>query len=274
MNHILGKLKKREKSNKYKKLISGHALYSINTNFNNFIHYTPDHNLDEDSWFGLIEFSSKEFCIDFLKNNFNSTDYLEMDKKETELIDYIITVQNKNEFYFQKISKMQLINKKYLSLGDSFKVIESNKEIIINEIPDAIYLKNKDTLFFRKLSSITNIFKGIDSLYREATNEEVNSFLLQNFIKKSKDFTYEKVSIPNRKRISLAIEQIESFEKEQRIIIFESIKNYCPELVSEENKFKINNEDDLKLLLFGIGQRFYTTPDGKEQRIANSIIKF
>ena len=275
MSYILGKIRKngKESSHKYKILISNHKLYSTDTTFNSFIPYTPDHNLDEDSWFGLSNFSLKNFCIDFLKKDFTSTDYLNMENTETDLIDYLITIQNENEFYFQKVSKTQLINKKFLSLGDSFKIIESHKEIIINDTPDAIYLKDKDTLFFKKLSPLTTIFRGIDSLYREATNKEVNSFLSQAFIEKSKDFSHEKVSSPNRKRISLAIEQIASFEEEQKTVIFESIKNFYPNLVSEENKFKIDNEEDLKLLLFGISQKFYITADGKEKRIANSIYK-
>ena len=32
------------------------------------------------------------------------------------------------------------------------------------------------------------------------------------------------------------------------------------------------SEDELKMVLFGIEQRFYTTPVGDEKRIANSVI--
>ena len=82
----------------------------------------------------------------------------------------------------------------------------------------------------------------------------------------------DKISIPNRKRIALALSQLRNFEDDQKEIIFDSIKEYCPNLVTASDKFQISSEDDLKLLLYGIGQRFYTTPDGKEKRIANSII--
>lgn len=54
--------------------------------------------------------------------------------------------------------------------------------------------------------------------------------------------------------------------------VFTYIADYCPDLRVDINKFEIGSEDDLKMLLFGIEQRFYTTPVGEEKRIANSII--
>lgn len=36
--------------------------------------------------------------------------------------------------------------------------------------------------------------------------------------------------------------------------------------------FEVGSEDELKMLLYGIEQRFYTTVVGGEKRIANSVI--
>lgn len=52
------------------------------------------------------------------------------------------------------------------------------------------------------------------------------------------------------------------------------IGDYCPELKVAENSFEIGTEGDMKKLLFEIEQRFYTTPVGREKRIANSVIPF
>ncbi|MDU1029654.1 MAG: hypothetical protein E7A50_09265, partial [Clostridiales bacterium] len=52
------------------------------------------------------------------------------------------------------------------------------------------------------------------------------------------------------------------------------INDYCQEKVSfdaETETFSINSDDELKYLLYGIEQRFYTTPFGKEKRLANSV---
>ena len=37
-------------------------------------------------------------------------------------------------------------------------------------------------------------------------------------------------------------------------------------------KFEISSEQNLKMLLYGIEQRFYTTLIGDEKRLANSVI--
>ena len=56
------------------------------------------------------------------------------------------------------------------------KIRETGEGIIINDIPDAVYIKSEDTLYFQRLETISPIFKGIEKLYREATQEEVDRF--------------------------------------------------------------------------------------------------
>ena len=70
----------------------------------------------------------------------------------------------------------------------------------------------------------------------------------------------------------MALETLRSLSKEEQLTIFNYIRNYCPELDNKDNKFTIHNEDTLKKLLYGIEQRYYTTPVGEERRLANSVI--
>jgi len=52
------------------------------------------------------------------------------------------------------------------------------------------------------------------------------------------------------------------------------IDSYCEQKLNfdkENSKFEISTDDDLKLLIYGIKQRFYTTPFGQERRLANSV---
>ena len=109
-------------------------------------------------------------------------------------------------------------------------------------------------------------------LYREATEEETCNFLDNDFIELD-NFSAENVKKANRKRIAMATELMKHMKRKKKKIIMDSIKDYCPQLVSAEGRFRISSERDLKLLLYGIDQRFYTTPDGEEKRIANSIIR-
>ncbi len=76
----------------------------------------------------------------------------------------------------------------------------------------------------------------------------------------------------NRKKIALVKDTFLSLPKIEREQVFSYIREYCPNLKSTDDSFEVGNEEDLKMLLLGIEQRFYTTPIGKEKRIANSVI--
>ena len=41
----------------------------------NTIEYNSDYKLEDDEWFAITEFSTKEYCIEFLRTRFISTDY-------------------------------------------------------------------------------------------------------------------------------------------------------------------------------------------------------
>ena len=152
--------------------------------------------------------------------------------------------------------------------------MENEPIIVINNFADAIYKKDEDNLYFKKLTSVTSIFKGIEELYKEATQEETESFLENDFIKLDDNYSADKVKTANRKRIAMAMETLNRFSTEEKHSIFVYIKDYCEDLNFDENdsNFTITNEDDLKKLLYGIEQRYYTTPLGNERRLANSII--
>ena len=143
--------------------------------------------------------------------------------------------------------------------------------IVINDVPDAIYKKDDDRLYFRKFETITPIFKGIDELYREATDEEVDEFLGLGFINLQGEYSTEKVKKANRKRIALAMESLNRYTSEQKDTIFNYTNNYFPHLRFNGTSFEVRNEEDLKNLLYGIEQRFYTTVATYEKRCASAV---
>jgi hypothetical protein len=54
------------------------------------------------------------------------------------------------------------------------------------------------------------------------------------------------------------------------------IHSYCETKLkfdAENKKFEIKSDEELKYLLYGIEQRFYTTHIGNEKRLANSVQK-
>lgn len=271
MNCLIAKIKNRSRTITYRKVLTGKAIYSVPDNLNNSITYNPGTLLDDDSWYKIDNFSKSPYFQEMMRNDFSSVDYDDLDKSEFEKIDYLCSYQE-DVYFFQNVSRTSLQPKCWLHIGDDYKYVEDGRAININKVADAIYLKSTDTLFFVSLSKISGIFKGISELYREATDEETVSFLRNDFISLENDFGVSNVKTANRKRIAMAVDTLKSFTVEEKKKVFKYIGRYCSNLKSKDNTFSISNEDELKKLLWGIEQRYYTTIVGNEPRVANSII--
>ena len=274
MSCLIAKIKDRKKvSIYYKVLTPDGSIFETNPSELQLVAYEPDHKLDEDTWFKIEQFRQQEFCIDLLKKPFSSSEHNDISSEQYGNMDYLCAYQEEN-YFFQKVTRSLYITRKTLYFGEMVKLEDNNRRLFINERPDAVYIQSTDTLIFRNLATISSIFKGIDQLYREATNEEVTRFLNESFIKLSGDYGAAKVSKPNRKRIALASATLASMSDAEREQIPIYIDSYCRETLSfneNEQNFEISNDEQLKLLLYGIEQRFYTTPIGSEKRVANSI---
>ena len=273
MDNICVKLKQREKD-KYRKLLSvNNSLYAPFTISADMVStYTPGALLEDGEWFCIHEMSQKEYCIDILKADYSSVDFRTLDRGDFTKIDFLF-VMTENHIVFQNVSKAKLLSKRCIfALGEGYHYQDDCSEIVINDIPDAIYDKANDALYFRRLESITSIFRGIDQLYREATDEETTQFLNNEFINLKNGYSTASVKTANRKRIALAMKTLDALNDSDRNNIFAYIGDYCPELQVSEGSFEVGTEEDMKKLLFGIEQRFYTTPVGGEKRIANSVI--
>ena len=73
----------------------------------------------------------------------------------------------------------------------------------------------------------------------------------------------------------LALETLKKFNPKEKKQIVKYISKYCKNLKTNEDKntFDIGSEKELKELIYGIEQRYYTTEIGNEKRLANSVIK-
>lgn len=234
--------------------------------------YTPGATLQDDDWFCIANAREKEYSIDLLSEAFTTADFESLTRAEFKNIDYLFVIDDQFIF-FQNVSKTKLVaQKRIVHFGEGFTYKTDCAEIVIKDFPDAIYDKTTDCLYFKKLESITSIFKGIDMLYREATQEETDGFLANDFIRLKDDYSSSKVKTANRKRIALAVKTLAELSKSDREHIFQYIGDYCPDLKVSENAFEVGSENELKMLLYGIEQRFYTTPVGGEKRLANSVI--
>lgn len=276
MSQVYVNIRRRDERNKYRRLLyTDKVIYPESKELiQNSVPYSPRTLLDEGEWYFIKDFSGTDFSIDILENRLNSVDFDEFSKEDFKNIAYIF-VDEHEELYFQKVTKSRLVRRKRIvHIGEEFRYDEGTMAIALNEIPDAVYSRDADTLYFRKLSSITRIFKDIDQLYREATEDETNSFLQRDFITLKQDFSSSQVKTANRKRIALAEDTLSRLHQQDQEKIFSYIEDYCPNLRQANGTFEVGNENDLKMLLFGIEQRFYTTLVGNEKRIANSVSIF
>ena len=159
--------------------------------------------------------------------------------------------------------------------GEVAEIEKSNNRLIINELPDAIFITKSNTIIFKSLATISAIFKGIDILYKEATNQEVDDFLKSPFINIKGGYGVDVVSKPNRKRIALVVNTLSTMSDEDKADMHNYINEYCEDKIKYDEsslQYEISTDDELKYLLYGIEQRFYTTPFSKEKRLANSVI--
>ncbi len=280
MNYLIAEIKKRGKRDKvFKVLSTTEEIYTLPTDLDNPQMYDKsDYKLEDDEWFHIPNFKETDYCIDLLKDDFISTDFNQISRTNLDKLKFLVAYQTYNDrsyFFFQKVNSSQLVKKSWFKLSNTPSLEKDAPIVIINNVPDAIYSVEDDILYFKRLSAITTIFKGISELYREATQEETENFLNEDFIELQDDYDASKVKTANRKRIAMAVETFNSFTPEQKTQIFDYIKDYCPDIPfdKQNRKFAIKDEEGLKHLLWGIEQRYYTTRVGGEKRVANSVSK-
>lgn len=266
-NYIYGKVKR--KQNLFRVIETETDVYDTSQLILNGVDYNPATLIEDEELYQLTSFSTTSFVLDFLLNDLDSVNHDQIIRADLKKLSFICTLQA-NLYFFQIINSSFYVSKKWFSIDEL--TLETDKPIItINPFADAIYDKQSDILYFKKLTAAQKIFKGMDQLYREATNEETQTFLNSDFLNLNAGFALSSVTVPNRKRIALVNETLSRFSNEEKQAVYEYTNQYG-QVTYQDGKFKIENDDDLKFVLWGIEQRFYTTPIGGEKRVANSII--
>ena len=233
--------------------------------------YNPRQKLEDEEWFLLKDFSTLGFANELVGQAFNSTDYNQLTKAQFSNVVYFCAKQG-HLLLFQKVNPSQLYARKWMKVSES-PTISKEPMLVLNNFLDAIYDTETDELYFKDIARVKPIFKGIGELYRTASHTEVQTFLDNDMVALQNGYSANNVTIPNRKRIALAMDALDNFSKTDRGSITTYIENYCPDLKKNGDSFEISSETELKMLLFGIEQRFYTTEIGSKKRCANSVIE-
>lgn len=273
-----------------KNRIDKYALYgNVESLINDSIQYEPDTSLEnEDSWYFDAKFSTKDYSIDLIrnfKNNNGTVGFIDIEKNDIDKISCLVIIREisktKKYIIFQKVTpKKMLRNKTVLEFNlvikakfklDDIEIKEERNQIIINDYPDAIYSIDEDKLYFKKLENIGSIFKGIVELYREATNDEIEKFLHSDFVNTSANFFAKDVKVSNRKRIALVSDALDRLPKDEKRKIITYTRKYCPHLSYKKDRFQISSDKELKDLLYGIQEKYFTTEITGKKKCANSM---
>ena len=222
--------------------------------------------LESNECFKIENFSGEDFYPNFLKQGFAAAQFSQWNKNQKN-IDYIVNT-NGEQYYFQKFTKSQILKNHWISISGEPK-IKTDKIITIYPYANAFYQRESDILYFNKLDNLKKIFPGIESLYREATESEVNAFL-NNDSFNIDSYNKDKMGILNRKKIALVQDKLKQLKDIKKF--YAGLKNYYTRISFKNEKIIIKTEGDLKNILCHLDEKFYTTENSKEKRLANSII--
>lgn len=256
----------------FRKVLSDQTVYHDIPEFDDKRPYNDELNLRDGQWFVLEQFRQRDYAPALVKEDFNSAAWSQIGREDYDKIDYIVSAQNDgNLLIFQNVTT-RLIYKRQslLSLDEQPSLIQKDHTLVINTSADAYYVRDTDSLYFKRLLSITSIFSGINELYNEATDAEVDTLFRLSMLHVDPDFTRDKVKTANRRKIKEALDMYNNYTPEQKTQLPTYIQRYCADLLYDERerKFEISNERTLSLLLNGLCQRYYTTEISNEKKVA------
>ncbi len=262
MNFLLVKLKKEYRRSSLRDTIFDEP------DLRNSRKYDPRNAVPDCDWYYLDNIKDKEYYNEILIEE-DSLKYPMLVSKNFSEITIIMDYHDNGFLCIQNITPSIIFRKRLLQSDQT--IMLPNNNLVINDVPDVIYDKSRDRLYFKKLSSI-KILPGISIEYREATDTEVIKFIEKTNINLENGYDVSKIKIKNRKLLNLVLEKIESLPDNLVTDLINYVAKTCPKY-SLNNNFVISNEKEMNELLMVFDERQYITPVTKEKRIANSVEK-
>lgn len=265
-------VKTKGKAGTFCKVLSDKTIYENLPEFVNSRPYQDGLSLLKDQWFVLENFSQKDYAPKLVKDAFNAVEWSQINREDYDKIDYLVAVQSGgNKLIFQNITTSLILKRQsWLSFDEQPSLMNKEHVLVIHNNADAYYNRDNDSLYFQRLSAITSVFPGINELYNEATDEDVEKILQLDILNVSTDFTKSHVKTANRRKIREAMDMYDNYTPKQKEQLPIYLQKYCPDLVydSTTSKFGIDDEKKLSQFLNGLCQRYYTTEISNKKRVA------
>lgn len=237
------------------------------------IEYDPN-NTEVGQWFFVPDFNVKEGFLPLLDSDFDVADLdsLSGEQFASHNIDFI-AFYYEHRYYIQKFTKGNFLKKKWFAWnGDAVKFFEEDGLIFLNPTPNCIYDNLSHRIYFMDIAKAYAMFGNLKLDYKEATAEETAE-MLQSDIIQAVNFKASEVGVSNRKRITSILAKYNQYDRDKKKTLKDYIKNTVGDnLPFDENtgKFSVSNDTQLRLLLYGIQQRFYQPPLEEEIQVATS----
>lgn len=240
---------------------------------NDALPFDPN-NMMADQWFKLEDFNENESFLPMLALPLDCATLESINRERYGNIEIIAFLED-NRFYIQKVLKGSFLRKKWFApFGDLVEYKETEGVLYVNPLPNCIYDKRNHNLYFMSISKAYAVFNGLRSDYREATAAEINEFLNSDIVE-TIDFDQSKVGLSNRKRITSILNIYKGYNADEKQILKEYIHEKIGEALTytDEGKFTIRTDTQLRLLLLGVQRRFYIPPLQDEVQVATNTTK-
>lgn len=235
--------------------------------------YDPN-NTDREQWFRIEDFDKKDGFLSMLDQDFDVADLetLSNEQFSSHNIDFIAFYHDR-KFFIQKFTKGNYVKKKGFSWrGDTVDYFEDEGLVFLSPEPNCIYDTQTKRVYFKDVKKAYSVFDVLKLDYKEATDDETRQMLSFDLVK-TVGFSVEDVGVSNRKRITSILAKYQNYDKEKKNTLHEYIKEKVGnnlEFDEGDRKFVVRNDTDLRLLLYGIEQRFYQPPLEEEVQVATS----
>lgn len=240
---------------------------------NDALPFDPDNTMS-DQWFKLENFNENESFLPMLAHQLDCAGLESVNRERYGNIEMIAFFED-NRFYIQKVSKGSFLKKKWFApFGDLVEYNETEKILYINPLPNCIYDQGSHNLYFMSITKAYAVFEGLRGDYREATAAEISGFLNSDIVE-AIDFDQSKVGLSNRKRITSILNIYNGYSADEKRTLKEYIHDNVGDALAytDEGKFEIETDTQLRLLLLGIQQRFYVPPLQEEVQVATNTTK-
>lgn len=242
-------------------------------NLTDAIEYDPN-NTEAGQWFFVPNFNDKEGFLPLLDSDFDVADLdsLSGEQFASHHIDFI-AFYHEHRYYIQKFTKGNFLKKKWFAWnGDAVKYFEEDGLIYLNPVPNCIYDNQNKRVYFMDIAKAYAMFGNLKLDYKEATAEETAQ-MLQTDIIQTVNFDASGVGVSNRKRITSILAKYNQYDRDKK----KTLKDYIKDIVGDNlpfdeatGKFSVSNDTQLRLLLYGIQQRFYQPPLEEEVQVATA----